>query len=273
MVTQMNASGSATDELNRKLNSLEGRMNGMINAFNKFWSSTVNSELIKVTISLITELIQAFTTLNIVTGGLLAPTALFLGLLSKFGKLDLPKILYDMAFNMGILTTGTYGASGAFEIVTMSATKFNIVLGAIGIAIVAGGLILNRYREDVRKTKEELDNFRQAQSDLVDILSKGDSMATKTAIELQDLSKKYEETTLREKELRAEILKKGGKQGSSEYNELMAQIKEIEDRFKKLGTTATDVKSKIDVYNKSLEETKKQNNATTESFEHLNGRM
>jgi hypothetical protein len=187
MTVQMNANGSATEELNRKLNSLEGRVNGLVNAFNKMWSTGLDSSIIKGTISLITELVEAFTTLNVATGGLLAPTLLLIGVMSKFGGLNLPKLLYDIAFNMGLLTTGTYGASGAFEIATISATSFNIALGAIGVILMAGAVIFNKYQEAVKNTKEETEKFKQAQLDLEATLSKVDSMATQTAIELESL--------------------------------------------------------------------------------------
>lgn len=273
MDVQMNATGSATEELNRKLDSLEGRVNKMTNSFAKFWTSAIDSTAVKMAISGITGIVDIFTTLNVATQGALLPMSLLLLALAKFTNLNLASVIAQWIISMTSFESVVGSTTVSVNAFGLSLKSVYALMGVLGAVLIAGSAIYNQYQKDVQKTREETEKFKVAQEQLKETLSKNDNLSAKTVIELEDLSAKYEDATLKAKKLRAEILASGGKQGSSEYNKLQQDIKEIELRFKELGTTVKDVKSNIDFYNKSVADSKKQNDAVVESFDHLNNRL
>lgn len=273
MQVQMNANGSATEELNRKLDSLEGRVNKMTNAFSKFWTSAIDNNLVKAGITGITELVDAFTSLNTASQGLLLPmTAVAIAMAKLFNR-NIITMLYELLSGMGALTTAGYGMSGAFEVATMSLRTFQITLGIVGAALVGISVIFNQYQKAVQNAKEEADKFKTAQQELNAVLSAGDESTKSTKEEIEALVARYDELSKKVESLRGDVLSSGGKQISSEYKNASAELKKVTDRFQELGLTVKDAESKIKLANQALENTKRQSNVVTEAIDHARTRI
>lgn len=273
MQVQMNANGSATEELNRKLDSLEGRVNKMTNAFSKFWTSAIDNNLVKAGITGITELVNAFTALNTASQGLLLPiTAISIAMAKLFNR-NIITMLYELLSGMGALTTAGYGVSGAFEIATMSLRTFQITLGIVGAALVGISVIFNQYQKAVQNAKEEADKFKTAQQELNAVLSAGDESTKSTKEEIEALVARYDELSKKVESLRGDVLGSGGKQISSEYKNASAELKKVTDRFQELGLTVKDAETKIKLANQALENTRRQSNVVTEAVDHARTRI
>lgn len=273
MNVQLNASGSATEELNRKLDSLEGRVNKMINSFNRFWQSAINSNFVKAVISGITEIVDIITTLNNAFNGLFVPTTILIGLLMKFKDVGIAKAFLEAI-------PAILGFSSAEAMTTATTTALNISLntlkitmGVIGVALIALSAIYNAYEGAVQKAKEESEKFKYAQEELNKTLNAGDEGTKATADELEALSKRYDELTEKVSKLRAETIKDGKGANLSEYKKASEDLKAVNDRFKELGTSAQEASKKIEQANRAIENTKRQSNVVTEAIDHARNRI
>lgn len=279
MEVQMNANGSATEELNRKLDSLEGRMNKATNAVSKFWNATINSGLVKTSISLFTEFTDVLSTLTTATGGLILPTTLLVLALMKFKDVTIVQTLLQATSAMVGLTVVEGTATIATIGLTTSVATLQLALGGIALVLGAVAFIYNKHIEAVSKAEEETIKFKSAQEELNKTLAQGDSSTKSTVNELEKLSETYDNLILKQKELQKqedERDKKSGSKGHERYKreseglkEVNKELEGVESKFKKLGTTAEEASKKIKLGNDAMRETKQQSEILTQTMDNL----
>lgn len=283
MQIQMNANGSATDELNRKLESLEGRVNKMTNSFTRFWNTAIDSSLVKGIISLITDLTDSFTTLNVATQGVLLPTVAFLAVLYKFQKVEIVKTLLTWVAGLIGFSTAEGTATIATIGLTTSLRALQLAIPVIGLIMVALGVAVNKYQEVTQKATEETEKFKTAQIALNEELSKGDDTTRERVNNIQALSNEYDSLIEKQKQLKKEEQEKEKNSGSKtheryrresdELKEVNKQITEAKNKFKELGITVEEANSKIEQGREALAKTASQSRITTETMEHLSERL
>ena len=190
----LNSEGSAIEENNKRMDSLQGKLTQLDSAWQQFAKNTINSDVIKAIISLGTQLVKladtnvgrliiAVTSLKVAT---VAWNKVMNGksLLQFVTSSDLVKktiLSMTTAFQVSSVSAGTFksamiAAGTGVEVLTKAIVSNPLLMGTLVVGTVLGVIdAVNKYNEAQRKTQEELAKTNQ-----------------KEATELENLKNTYE---------------------------------------------------------------------------------
>lgn len=190
----LNSEGSAIEENNKRMDSLQGKLTQLDSAWQQFAKNTINSDVIKAIISLGTQLVKLADTnigrLIIAVTSLKVATVAWNKVMDEKSLLQfvtssdlVKKTILSMttAFQVSSVSAGTFksamiAAGTGVEVLTKAIVSNPLLMGTLVVGTVLGVIdAVNKYNEEQRKTQEELAKTNQ-----------------KEATELENLKKTYE---------------------------------------------------------------------------------
>lgn len=179
----LNSEGSAIEENNKRMDSLQGKLTQLDSAWQQFAKNTINSDVIKAIISLGTQLVKladtnvgrliiAVTSLKVAT---VAWNKVMDGksLLQFVTSSDLVKktiLSMTTAFQVSSVSAGTFksamiAAGTGVEVLTKAIVSNPLLMGTLVVGTVLGVIdAVNKYNEAQRKTQEELAKTNQKEA-------------------------------------------------------------------------------------------------------------
>lgn len=179
----LNSEGSAIEENNKRMDSLQGKLTQLDSAWQQFAKNTINSDVIKAIISLGTQLVKladtnvgrliiAVTSLKVAT---VAWNKVMGGksLLQFVTSSDLVKktiLSMTTAFQASSVSAGTFksamiAAGTGVKVLTKAIVSNPLLMGTLVVGTVLGVIdAVNKYNEAQRKTQEELAKTNQKEA-------------------------------------------------------------------------------------------------------------
>ena len=265
----LNSEGSALEENNKRMDSLNGKLTQLQSAWQSFARNTINSQVVKSLLDLGTTLIKLadtdlakfITKLALVTMGLKLANKGYVSLTSTI--ITNGRALYQAALQASGVSTAealmsaqTLGLAGSVKILT-TALLTNPLFVAAGVAVGIYGIVkavdaLNvTFDEQIDKVNEASDSYDEAKSNLekntTELENKKKQLEEIETLEKSDPTNKYE---LQKKDLETEIKTLEAKQRVLE-NIAKEEKEALNREAKKSLTTKTRVNVYSDQYKAS----------------------
>ena len=265
----LNSEGSALEENNKRMDSLNGKLTQLQSAWQSFARNTINSQVVKSLLDLGTTLIKLadtdlakfITKLALVTASLKLANKGYVSLTSTI--ITNGRALYQAALQASGVSTAealmsaqTLGLAGSAKILT-TALLTNPLFVAAGVAVGIYGIVkavdaLNvTFDEQIDKVNEASDSYDEAKSSLekntTELENKKKQLEEIETLEKSDPTNKYE---LQKKDLETEIKTLEAKQRVLE-NIAKEEKEALNREAKKSLTTKTRVNVYSDQYKAS----------------------
>lgn len=160
----LDSTGSALQEQERYLNSIEGKQEALSNAWQKLADDTLSSDFVKRIYSFMTAIVNLIDKM----GGLIPLITTLVGLLTVFNAEKIAKVFVSIGNNIATMKTGAAATIAAMkaagtevDALTVKTIKLQAALGWIGLIVTAISAIAsivsgitNAINENIKKQEE-----------------------------------------------------------------------------------------------------------------------
>lgn len=242
-MTSVNSMGSARKEMDLYQASIEGRLQKTQGQIQEFWSTFINSDLVKTAITSFGDLVELASNLNKTLSSL---PIILISISEAFLLLKGSQIA--QYFTTLTITTGTFATS---------VIGLQVALGGLSLVLVGIAGWWQNYKKDIEEAKKSQEDFKQATEELNKTLSSGEKTdVTSRLNSLVKLQEEYAYTQKRLSDLKQaynELIKDGINPHSAKVKELVEaqsnlkqSLLEIELNMKKQGVTSETLSKTIE---------------------------
>ena len=193
--TSANSAGSALEENERYLDSIQGKIDQFNNAMQAMWSNTLDSDMVKGFVSLGTEIIKIIDKIGLLNSALIA-LATYSMIKNKMGPIaffgSISDLIRDVVGKVGGFIgslTGMTAATSAYTAETLAASVANGTLSASEAASIAtkNGLTLATTNLTAAEAAEMLMSSGVAKADALAMVAKLGLTSSTQALSLADI--------------------------------------------------------------------------------------
>lgn len=237
----LDSSGQATAKFEIYQESAQAKVERFQLALENLYTTLASSTIIKDAIDTGTDFVNM---LNMASNDITALIPLVLSLASAMTVLKASALVKE-----GGLLAGLGLSAGA--------------LGGIALAVGAVAVAILSVKSAMEEAKVATENYKKAQEDLNYVLGVGGEKSKQRAEDLEELVRQYEQLTMELTVARKKLAEDESDDTSGRLTKnisnIQKQIAELGKKFKELGVTTSEAKSKIDELNQATEKSQKIN--------------